>query len=68
MSKHTDQAELTTMQAAEIAQVTDRTIRNWCASGELPNRIQPLGGTYLYFIKPEDLQAFLKTHGQPRKD
>jgi hypothetical protein len=64
-SKHTDQEiELTTEQAAEIARKDARTVRRWCASGDLPARVQILGKTYLYFIKPSDLQSLLKARGQ----
>jgi excisionase family DNA binding protein len=71
MTKRTDQTEtqrITTADAAKIAQVDYRTVRRWCESGELPAEKQQLGQTFIYLIKPNDLQTFLKTRGQPRKD
>lgn len=60
--------ELTTRQAAAIANVSDRAVRGWCRAGILASRKQPLGDTYIYLIAVDDLMNKIKERKEAKKN
>jgi excisionase family DNA binding protein len=48
---------LTTSEASKLLGVTERTVRNWCESGQLPALSKPYGKKIRYFINPTEIEV-----------